>query len=40
MDECGIYAKKNGYTIISFGIVKEVIFNSLGLNIKKCLEYH
>lgn len=38
MDECGIYAKKNGYTIISFGIVKEVIFNSLGLNIKKCLE--
>lgn len=38
MDECGVYAKKNGYTIISFGIVKEVIFNSLGLNIKKCLE--
>lgn len=37
MDECGIYAKKHKYFIVSINIIKEIIFNTLGLNINKAL---
>ena len=39
MDECGINTVKNKQNIVSEKILKKVIYNGLGINIKKSIHY-